>query len=145
MFISTGDVKMKKKTKHYMTGIPSGVIYIYTYKHCSLLYFCCVVFTCIWVTGHSSVLHVVTVVLAPGCVRTLLQRELISCALYPVQQDGPSTGAKMRPRPCLWHTTVFAITQKNTFIPKIIYVRQEVGEPCTIFRKFKKHGFPYYG
>lgn len=29
MFISTGDVKMKKKTKHYMTGIPSGVIYIY--------------------------------------------------------------------------------------------------------------------
>ena len=63
-------------------------------------------FTCVGVAGHAGVLQVVTVVSAPASVRALLQRQLISCALNPVQKDGPAALPEVGPCPGLRHSSV---------------------------------------
>lgn len=44
--------------------------------------------TCIRAAGDPSILHVVTVVLLPVAMRTLIQEQLVSCAFHRIQQDG---------------------------------------------------------
>lgn len=54
--------------------------------------------------GDPGVLHVVTVVLLPVAMATLLQEELISCALHSIQQDRAGPLTEVSPGPGRGHT-----------------------------------------
>lgn len=62
-----------------------------------------VALTCVRVARHPGILYVVTVVLVPDVMRTLLQREFIAWTLNPIQEDGTNTLAEVGPGPCLGH------------------------------------------
>lgn len=71
--------------------------------------------TCVGAAGDAGVLHVVTVVLLPLAMRTLIQEELVSGALHSIQQDRTGTLTKVSPGPGLGHTpTTHTRTRTHT-------------------------------
>lgn len=73
----------------------------------------CECVTCVGAAGDPRVLHVVTVVLLPVAVGTLIQRQLISGALYSIQQDRAGPLPEVSPGPGLSHPTEETNTKTN--------------------------------
>lgn len=59
--------------------------------------------TCIRAAGDPCILHVVTVVLLPLAMRTLIQGQFVSGALHSIKQDRTRTLSKVGPGPGLGH------------------------------------------
>lgn len=66
--------------------------------------------------GDPGVLHVVTVVLLPVAMGTLIQEELVSGALHGVQQDRSRTLTEVSPRPRLRYTAARHAKPVNFFL-----------------------------
>ena len=79
--------------------------------------------TCVGVAGHTCIFRVVTIVLLPHVMRTLLQRELIACTLHAIQPDGTNTLAKAGPGPRLGHSSVSQNKQSHNLAQQ--YVTKE--------------------
>lgn len=76
----------------------------------------CCTCTCKRAAGDPCILHVVTVVLLPVAVGTLLQKELVPRALHGIQEDRARTLTEVSPRPGLRHTPT------NTHMHGFIFV-----------------------
>lgn len=66
-----------------------SVVYdVFSYECVCWCVFSLLALTCVWVAGNPGGFRAVALLLLPVVVRTLIQREFVTCTLHLAKQDG---------------------------------------------------------